>query len=166
MFRRDTRGDLSVLIDGLAFANGVALADDESVLYVAETARYRIHRHYLTSSDAGKTDIFVDNLPGFPDNLSYANDILWMAAPSPRQAVVDFLLPHPWLRHITHRLPEAMKPKPVRHGMVLGFDRNGDVTYNLQDASGSVAITTSARWHEGRLYVGTLTEPYLAVLDL
>lgn len=166
VFRRDPNGDVSVLIDGLAFANGLALTDDESVLYVAETSRYRIHRHHLTGPDAGKTDIFADNLPGFPDNLSYANDTLWMAAPSPRQAMVDILAPRPWLRHITHRLPEAMKPKPVRHGMILGFDRDGNVTYNLQDASGSVAITTSARWHEGRLYIGTLTEPYLAVIDV
>lgn len=166
VFRRDPNGDVSVLIDGLAFANGLALTDEESVLYVAETARYRIYRHHLTGPDAGKTDIFADNLPGFPDNLSYANDTLWMGAPSPRQAMVDMLAPRPWLRHITHRLPEAMKPKPVRHGMVLGFDRDGNVTYNLQDASGSVAITTSARWHEDRLYIGTLTEPYLAVIDV
>ena len=89
-----------------------------------------------------------------------------MAAPSPRQALVDVLQPRPWLRHVTHRLPESVKPKPLRHGMVMGFDRDGSVTHNLQDASGSIAITTSARWHDGSLYIGTLTEPYLAVIDL
>lgn len=167
VFRRDPNGDVNLLIDGLAFANGLALADDESVIYVAETARYRIHRHHLTGPDAGTTEVFADNLPGFPDNLTYGNGTLWMGAPSPRQAIVDMLLlPRPWLRHIAHRLPEAMKPKPVRHGMVLGFDGDGNVTHNLQDASGSVAITTSARWHDGSLYIGTLTEPYLAVIDV
>ncbi len=166
LFRRDPSGELTVEIDGLAFANGVAFGDDEAVLYVAETSRYRISRHHLKGPDAGTTDLFADNLPGFPDNLTYGNGTLWMAAPSPRQALVDVLQPRPWLRHITHRLPEAVKPKPLRHGMVLGFDRDGNVTHNLQDASGSIAITTSARWHDGSLYIGTLTEPYLAVIDL
>jgi sugar lactone lactonase YvrE len=166
VFRRGPNGDVDVLIDGLAFANGLALADGESELYVAETARYRIHRHHLTGPHAGSTEVFADNLPGFPDNLTHGNDTLWMGAPSPRQAIVDVLLPRPRLRHLSHRLPESMKPKPMRHGMVLGFDGDGNVTHNLQDASGSVAITTSARWHDGRLFVGTLTEPYLAVIDV
>ncbi len=166
VFRRDTSGEVTVVVDRLAFANGVALSDDQSVLYVAETARYRIHRHHLTGPAAGTTEVFVDNLPGFPDNLTFGDGTLWNAAPSPRQALVDLMLPRPWLRHVTHRLPDAAKPKPLRHGMVLGFDAEGNVTHNLQDSSGTVAITTSARWHDGRLYVGTLTEPYLAVVDV
>lgn len=165
VFARSPDGGLRVVVDGISFANGVALSDDESKLFVAETSRYRIHVHHLTGPDAGTTEVFVENLPGFPDNLTFGNGTLWMAAPSPRQAVVDAIAPRPWLRHITHRLPDAVKPKPVRHGMVLGFDLDGTVTHNLQDASGSVAITTSARWHDGLLYIGTLTEPYLAVLD-
>jgi len=166
VFRRDPNGDVTMVVDGLAFANGLALPPDESVLYVAETARYRIYRHLLQGPNAGTTEVFVDNLPGFPDNLTFGHETLWMAAPSPRQPVIDKLLPRPWLRHITHRLPATMKPKPLRHGMVLGFDRDGNVTHNLQDSSGSIAITTSARWHDGSLYIGTLTEPYLAVIDV
>lgn len=166
VFRREPNGEVHLLVDELFFANGLALNEDESVLYIAETSRYRIRRHHLTGPAAGTTDVFVDNLPGFPDNLSFGDGTLWMAAPSPRQAMVDVLLPRPWLRTITYRLPDALKPKPVRHGMVLGFDQHGTVTHNIQDPSGSVAITTSARWHDGSLYIGTLTEPYLAVLDL
>ena len=50
--------------------------------------------------------------------------------------------------------------------MVLGFDMDGNVVHNLQDSSGTVAITTSARFHDGRLFIGTLSEPTLAVHEL
>ena len=166
VFRRDPDGALTLVVGGLQFANGVALSDDEQALYVAETSRYRVHRHHLGGPSAGTTEVFVDNLPGFPDNLTFGNDTLWVGAPSPRQALVDILMPRPWLRHATHRLPERLKPKPVRHGMVLGFAADGTVTHNLQDATGRIAITTSARWHDGRLYIGTLTEQYVAVIEV
>ena len=159
-------GSLEVVLDGLQFANGVALDAAEASLFIAETGRYRIHRHWLTGERAGSTEVFADNLPGFPDNLSFADGILWTAAPSPRQPLIDLMLPRPWLRHLTHRLPEAVKPKPLRHAIVLGFDDDGAVVHNLQDSSGTVAITTSARFHDGRLFIGTLTEPSLAVYEL
>ena len=166
VFARSPAGDVSLLIDGLSFANGVALSDDESKLFVAETSRYRIHVHHLSGPKTGTTEMFAENLPCFPDNLSFGNDTLWIAAPSPRQAIVDLIMPKPWLRHITHRLPDAVKPKPVRHGMVLGLSLDGRVTHNYQDSTGSIAITTSARWHDGRLFIGTLSEPYLAVMEV
>lgn len=159
-------GSSEVIVEGLQFANGVALDEAEASLFVAETGRYRIHRHWLSGETAGTTEIFADNLPGFTDNLSFADGILWTAAPSPRQAIIDLMSPREWLRHVTHRLPETLKPKPVRHAIVLGFDNDGAVVHNLQDSSGTVAITTSARWHDGRLFIGTLTEPTLAVYEL
>jgi len=76
------------------------------------------------------------------------------------------MLPRPWLRRLSHRLPSSLKPKPVRHGIVLGFTPDGTLRYNLQDAGGKVAVTTGARWHEGRLFIGSLTASTLAVLDL
>ena len=35
-----------------------------------------------------------------------------------------------------------------------------------QDSTGSVAITTSARWHDGLLYIGALQEPDVIVYNL
>lgn len=37
---------------------------------------------------------------------------------------------------------------------------------NLQDTTGTIAITTSARFHDGRLVIGMLMDPEFAVLDL
>ncbi len=159
-------GTVEVIVDGIQFANGVALDAAEESVFVAETGRYRIHRHWLSGAKAGTTEVFVDNLPGFPDNLSLNDGILWTAAPSPRQTLVDLMQPRPWLRGVAYRMPDALQPKPVRHAVVLGFDMDGQVVHNLQDSTGSVAITTSARFHDGRLFVGTLSEPTLAVYQL
>ena len=159
-------GTTELLMDGLQFANGVALDANEDSVFVVETGSYRILRYWLAGEQAGKTDIFVDNLPGFPDNASFGNGILWIGAPSPRQSLVDMMMPRPWLRKLTNRLPDSTKPKVLRHGMILGFDESGAVRHNLQDSTGSVAITTSARWHDGLLYIGALEEPDVIVYDL
>lgn len=58
-----------VLIDGIHFANGVVLSSDEEFVIVAETARSRIQRYHLKGPKKGTHDIFIDGLPGLPDNL-------------------------------------------------------------------------------------------------
>lgn len=58
-----------VLIEGIQFANGVVLSEDESFLLVAETGRARVIRYYLKGPHKGTHDIFIDGLPGLPDNL-------------------------------------------------------------------------------------------------
>ena len=50
--------------------------------------------------------------------------------------------------------------------MVLGLDNDGYITHDYQDASGEVAITTSARLADGRLYVGCLKDDFVSVLEL
>ena len=156
-------GRLDLLIEGLQFANGVTLAPDESYLLVAETGAYRIRRFWLTPDRPGQDEIFVDNLPGFPDNLSTGDGVFWVALPSPRDKMLDALLPRPWLRQIVVRLPDELQPRPKRHGFVLGFDEEGRVTHNLQDPSGRVAVTTGARQRGGKLYIGSLSEPTIAI---
>ncbi|MCL1592986.1 MAG: SMP-30/gluconolactonase/LRE family protein [Actinomycetia bacterium] len=166
VFELKTDGALSVVAEGLQFANGVALDADETSLFVAETGRYRVYRHWLRGERAGETDLFLDNLAGFPDNLTFSDGILWVAMASPRQGIVDFMAPRNWMRSLSYRMPDGMKPKPVRHGMILGYDVDGLLVHNLQDTTGRVAITTSARVHNGRLYIGSLTEPHIAIHNL
>ena len=49
-------GTPEVVIDGLAFANGVALAADESYVAVAETGARTVVRWWLTGPKAGTRD--------------------------------------------------------------------------------------------------------------
>jgi sugar lactone lactonase YvrE len=163
LLARHPNGAIEVVLEGLQFANGVALDPEEASVFVVETGRYAIHRHWLAD---GRTEPFATNLPGFPDNLSHDGTTLWTALASPRKAIVEFMSPRPLLRSISFRLPDAFQPAPVRHGVVLGFDNSGNITHALEDATGSVAITTSARMSDGRLFIGSLSEPIVAVYDL
>lgn len=166
MLRRDPDGELIELMTGLAFANGVALDANEASVFVAETGRYRINRHWLTGEKAGSTEVFADNLPGFPDNLSFHDGTLWLGYASPRNPQVDLMSTRPWMKHIAHRLPDFLTPKALRHGMVMGFADDGSVTHNLQDPTGAIASTTTARVHNGSLYIGSLEDAQIAIVDL
>ncbi len=59
----------TVVLPKLYFANGVALSRNEDFLLVGETYRYRLTRYWLKGPKAGTSDVFLDNLPGFPDNV-------------------------------------------------------------------------------------------------
>ena len=166
LLKRDPDGTTTQLFDGIAFANGVALDSTEASVFVAETARYRIHRYWLSGDKAGSTELFKDNLPGFPDNLSFSNGTLWVAFASPRNPSIDAMSDKPILKKLAVKLPETLKPKPLRHGFIAGFDEGGNVTHNLQDPSGRIAVTTGVREANGALYIGALLDPHVAVVEL
>ena len=166
VFKVTPDGSLELVLDGLHFANGVALDAAEDSLFIAETGTYRVHRHWLTGDRAGTTELFLDNLAGFPDNLTFSDGILWVSMASPRQSIVDLMLPRPWMRKLSYKMPDSLKPKPAKHGIVLGYDTARKLVHNLQDTSGRVSITTSARYHDGRLFIGSLSEPHIAVYEL
>nr|CAI5821469.1 unnamed protein product [Callosobruchus analis] len=97
-----------VLIDKLHFANGVQLSDDEEFVIVAETHRNRIHRYYLKGSKKGTHDIFIDGLPGMPDNLKSDSKggffvPLVVAVDSDHVAISQRIGPYPMIRKIAAR---------------------------------------------------------------
>ena len=148
-----------LLLEGLYFANGVALSEDESFVLVNETSRYRTRRYWLKGPRAGEDDIFLDNLPGFPDNLHRGtNGIIWNALVSPRKPEVDFVMRYPPLRRLLYRIPEQLQPKPTHYGIVLGFNQEGEIVHNFQDPSGHFGEITGATEHDGYLYLGSLIE--------
>lgn len=57
------------LMGDLLFANGVAIAPDESFVLVCETFGFRITRFWLSGYRKDTIDYLVTALPGFPDNL-------------------------------------------------------------------------------------------------
>ncbi len=154
-------GECAVVLDKLFFANGVAVSPDEAYVLVNETMRYRVKRVYVRGPRKGDVEVFIDNLPGFPDGISTGADgVFWVAIFAPRNPLLDRAGPMPWLRKVIYRIPAALQPKPKRHPFVLGVDASGKVVYNLQDADGvNFAKSTSAEQVGDWLYVGSLTEP-------
>ncbi len=154
-----TKATRTLLAD-LSFANGVAVSPDQSFALVVETGAYRIHRVWLKGARNGQTEIFIDNLPGFPDGISSnGKDKVWLALVTPRDAGLDKLLPHPFLRKVVARLPKFLQPAPKRYGFVLGLDLNGRVVENLQDGSPACyAEIANVVERQGSLYFGSIGE--------
>jgi sugar lactone lactonase YvrE len=153
--------ECSVVLDGLYFANGVAVSPDETYVLVNETMRYRVKKVFVRGPREGEVEIFIENLPGFPDGISTGADgLFWLAFFAPRNALLDSAGPKPWMRKLIYRIPAALQPKPKRHPFVLGLDASGKVVHNLQDADGvSFSKSTSAEQAGDWLYIGSLTEP-------
>ncbi|PTT24413.1 SMP-30/gluconolactonase/LRE family protein [Pseudomonas sp. HMWF021] len=161
-------GKTSVLLDKLEFANGVTLGPDDAYVLVNETGAYRISRYWLSGPKAGTHDLFIDNLPGLPDNLAFnGSNRFWVALYAPRSALLDGTAGHPWLRKMIVRALTVL-PKPVeKRGFVLGLDLEGKVIANLQDASsGNYSPITTAREYGDWLYLGSLKATHMARLPL
>jgi sugar lactone lactonase YvrE len=157
-----------LVLDKIYFANGVAVSPDQSFVLVVETGMYRVRRVWLSGEKKGTVEIFIDNLPGFPDNISSnGNDKFWLALVTPRNPLLDKLLSRPFLRKVILRLPEFLQPAPQRYGFVLGLDRNGAVVANLQDPSGKAyAVISNVLEHQGKLYFGSIGEDAVGRIDL
>lgn len=152
-----TTGIARVALGGLHFANGVAVAPDGLSVFVVETFSYRVTRLWIGGPRSGTSEPFIDNLPGFPDNIAIADDgTMWIALAAPRNGLLDFAAPYPWMRKAIARLPTAVRPKPARFGFVLGVAPNGTVRHNLQDPHGTWAMLTSVVPIDGVLALGRL----------
>ena len=144
VFRFDpATGSLSIVLDGLQFANGVAVAEDQQSLFVNETFNYRVLRHWIAGPDAGKTEVVIDNLPGFPDNINNGlNGRLWIGLVFPRNQLIDDLSGRPWARKLILRLPAALRPQPVATSHVIAINADGQVLMNLQDTAAMLPALT------------------------
>jgi sugar lactone lactonase YvrE len=167
LLRRDPSGRVEVLLSGLQFANGVALAADESFVAVAETGAYRVSRLWLSGPRAGERDVLIDNLPGFPDNLSTGDGgRLWIAIPSPRNSLLDWAHARPpWVLRAIWAMPKGLQPPPEHTTWVMAVDVNGRVVRDLQGRHG-YHMVTGVRERDGRLYLGSLTDSAVATVTL
>lgn len=148
------------LLGNLHFANGVAVSPDQRFVLVVETGEYRVHRVWLNGPKRGEAEIFIDNLPGFPDGISSnGKDKFWLALVTPRDKTLDRLLPRPFLRKLVLRLPAFLQPAPKRYAFVLGLNSSGSVVANLQDGSSNCyAQIANAVERGGFLYFGSIGE--------
>ena len=155
-----------VIIDGLQFANGVAISDDQSYLLVAETGSYRILKHWLLGPRAGETDVLIDNLPAFPDNINNGlNGNFWVGLVAPRIEVLDSLSDKPFLRKVVQRLPASLRPKVEPYSHVFMIDGDGVVLMNLQDPAARYPSLTGVYETSNSLFMTRLFGNELPVLD-
>jgi sugar lactone lactonase YvrE len=161
--------DLDIVLAGLSFANGVARTADGSAVVVAETGHRRLRRVQVGGDRAGHSDVFVEDLPGYPDNIELGSDgHIWVAYAAPTDPTLTFLqtMAPPWLRGLVRRAPESVKPKPKRTARVAAFDSDGALVHDLGAPAGAWHMATGVRERDGRVWVGSLVEPAIAWFDL
>jgi sugar lactone lactonase YvrE len=168
LLRRDPDGTVTTVLPALGFANGLVLAPDGASLLVAETTDYRISRYWLRGPRAGRTEPLVENLPGFPDNMSLGSDgLLWVAIAAPRNALLDRLLPLPGvLRLLLWNVPQRIRPAATPIAWVMAFDLDGRLVHDVRSADAGYGFVTAVAERDGTVVVSSLHEDDAAVLDL
>lgn len=167
IFRFDpASGRTAVIADGLNFANGVAISDDQQYLLYNETGHYRVWRHWLAGPQSGQREIILDNLPGFPDNVNNGlNDRFWIGLVAPRNALLDKLADKPWLRKVVQRLPAFLRPKATPSSHLIAITGDGAVLMNLQDPAATVAAITGAFETRDAIWLSALFGSRIARMD-
>ena len=158
-------GKAKTLLDGLNFANGVAVSHDQTYVLVNETGTYRVMRYWLSGPKKGKAEPFIEALPAFPDNISTGlNGRFWVALVSPRNPLIDKLSEKPFMRKVIQRMPKFARPKPVAYGHIIALDGNGKVVEDLQDPNTKYPINTAVTETQDYLYIGSLVAPVMGRL--
>lgn len=124
LYRPDTDGSITRVLDGLTVPNGPAFTADGQVMYVADTAIGVIYRCELdlTSGDIGRREIFVEVPPadGAPDGMSVDTDgRVWVA-------LWDGAAVRPSVNSPNHRTTSGSLSPSRQSGLLrVGADQSG-----------------------------------------
>ncbi|KAK8950558.1 Strictosidine synthase 1 [Platanthera guangdongensis] len=135
--------EVSVLLSGLKFPNGVAVSRDRAFVLVASTTECLVWRYWLQGSRSGQLETFAQ-LPGYPDNIKRnADGDFWVAINMDRLRLGD----------LTGRTNKVAAVKLSRTGATLE---------TLDGAVMSPLSEVAER--NGTLWLGSVELPYLGFL--
>ncbi|HYM29768.1 MAG TPA: SMP-30/gluconolactonase/LRE family protein [Candidatus Cybelea sp.] len=153
-------GKTRTLIKQFHFPNGICVSHDGKSVFIASTTLCKIFRYWLDGPRKGELEIFIDALPGNPDNINRASDgTYWLALVGIRTPTFDLAERKPGFRlRMVKQVPgdEWISPG-LNHGCVLRFNEQGEILESFWDPTGLNHPTlTSMREHKGYLYLGGL----------
>lgn len=169
LHRLDPDGNVTTLVDGLYFANGVTPTADGSALVFAETQGRRLSKYWLTGPQAGSVTPLAVHLPAMPDNLSTGADgRIWCAMVTPANPLADRLAAGPPLvRKLLWRLPDRLQPKPEAVVWAVAFDPDsGQAVAGIRMTHPGFSMATGLVEAGGRLWLGSIGGPHLASVPL
>ncbi|XP_016079028.1 PREDICTED: adipocyte plasma membrane-associated protein isoform X2 [Miniopterus natalensis] len=166
--------EVKVLLDQLLFPNGVQLSPAEDFILVTEMTMARIRRFYVSGLMKGGSDLFVENLPGFPDSIRPSSSGgYWVSMPAiranPGFSMLDFLSERPYIKRMIFKLfsQETVMKLVPRYTLVLELSNSGAFLRSLHDPDGQVApYISEVHEHDGHLYLGSFRNPFLCKLSL
>ncbi|CAA7019320.1 unnamed protein product [Microthlaspi erraticum] len=152
-----------VLLRDLYFANGVSMSPDQTHLVFCETHIRRCSKYYI---NGGRVEVFIQGLPGFPDNIRYDGDgHYWIAMPTTVTTLWKLLMKYPFLRKITDMTVKyGFNPIGLENAGVLQVDLDGNPIALYRDHKLS-HITTGVKIGN-HLYCGSLLHSHIMRLDL
>ena len=162
-----TRKTKTLIVDTY-FGNGVVISKDQDYLLMVETTKYRIIKYWITGKKAGKTELFMDNLPGFPNGISIREDgSYWLGFSTKRNEDLDKIHPQIRMKKFVYSLPEFIQPKAEPFGMVMNVSIDGEIIETLFDTNGTVLPEAGAvKEFNGYLYIGGDVLPYIGKYNL
>ncbi|KAL6855883.1 hypothetical protein ACP4OV_018685 [Aristida adscensionis] len=171
LLRYDPRtGETSVVLAGLAFANGVALPRDEAFVVVCESARFRCLKVWLKGEKAGQAETFVDNLPGSPDNIRLGSDgSFWIALIQMRSPWIDLMNRWSLTKRVVASFPTLLErvKATAKGAMVAQVSEEGKIMRVLDDSEGKVInFITSVTEFNGDIFLGSLSTNFVGKLSL
>uniref|UniRef100_A0AAF5PSH1 Str_synth domain-containing protein n=1 Tax=Wuchereria bancrofti TaxID=6293 RepID=A0AAF5PSH1_WUCBA len=158
-------GKIEVIMDKLYFPNGIQLFPDKQSFLVSETG-----------PRMGETEIFIDNLPGLPDNIRLgSNGTFWVGLGAVRHSdqfsLLDFLADKPYIRKcILQLVPERqwewlMSIFGTKHALILQLNEKGQIVASAHDPMGQVIKEVSHVTEANEyLYLGSYRSPFIARL--
>lgn len=168
LIKRQPNGEIKVLMNNLFWANGVLLSPQEDYLLVAEMGFYRIWKHWLKGDEAGKSEIWLDKMLGFPNGLSYSkqgNVLIGIIAM--RSPLLDTLHPFAGIKRIFGSIPEWLQPKQSNHGLLLEYSPTAQLLRAWIDTQGSTVIeVSSAEFWNGQYVLGSDRQTNMIVVNL
>ena len=170
--------EVSVLVDGIHFANGVSVSPDETFVVVAETFQARTLKYYLDGPKKGNLEPINASFPAFSDGVDCnpKSGLCYVALPTPPGIMsLIYMIPHPidrYVRTLLMTLPRYLAPKPPRFGGIAEIDP-GDASKEqrlvrlLLDPTGKdVQLVTGTTVHKDKVYLGFLHGNFVGVYDL
>lgn len=149
-------GETKVHISNLFFANGVTLGPNDDYVLINETGKALIHRLWLNGNNAGQQDVFLTNLPGMPDNITFnGTDTFWIPLINLREPLIDGLAQYPFIRKLIGGLPSFLLQPSKNYGFVIGVDLEGNIKFNLQSQNKIYGITSVIEY-KNSLVLGSL----------
>ncbi|XP_019753129.1 adipocyte plasma membrane-associated protein isoform X2 [Hippocampus comes] len=168
-------GRVSVLLDSLYMANGLALDPNGRFLLVAETSVARILKYWLRGPKTGMAETVLDNMIGYPDNIRVSRRgtfLVGITTPRLRSFLppfLDALAPYPAVKRFLAKVVplswyEVLLP---RYALVLELDADGRPVGSMHDPEGRLTWAISDVFqHGGRTFLGNTNLPFLPVVTL
>lgn len=155
-----------VLLQDLYFPNGVAISPDQNAVIFCETFLKRCRKYWIQGNRKGVVDTFIENLPGFPDNIHSGGENNYLIGMS------SWMNPYlePARRYRLVRKAMMMMDRYIglhylqRNGGILAVDLEGNPSFHVYDPQ--MSMISSGITIEDHLYIGSLYRTHIIHFNL